>query len=139
MPLHPADIRQMAERYTQAWCSRSGKAVASFFAENATSIINAGEPTVGRPEIAEAMGAFFEDFPDLVLRMDDLRSGGNQAIYLWTLEGTNSGPGGTGNFVRISGWQNWRLSDDLLILAADGGFDAADYERQIREGVQTDA
>jgi uncharacterized protein (TIGR02246 family) len=139
MPLHPADIRQMAERYTQAWCSRSGKAVASSFAENATSIINAGEPTVGRPAIAEAMGAFFADFPDLVLRMDDLRSGGNQAIYLWTLEGTNSGPGGTGNFVRISGWQSWRLSDDLLILAADGGFDAADYERQIREGVQTDA
>ena len=139
MPLHPADIRQMAERYTQAWCSRSGKAVASSFAENATSIINAGEPTVGRPAIGEAMGAFFADFPDLVLRMDDLRSGGNQAIYLWTLEGTNSGPGGTGNFVRISGWQNWRLSDDLLILAADGGFDAVDYERQIREGVQTDA
>ena len=139
MPLHPADIRQMAERYTLAWCSRSGKAVASFFAENATSIINAGEPTVGRPAIAEAMGAFFADLPDLVLRMDDLRFGGNQAIYLWTLEGTNSGPGGTGNFVRISGWQNWRLSDDLLILAADGGFDAADYERQIQEGVQTDA
>ncbi len=85
------------------------------------------------------MGAFFEDFPDLVLRMDDLRSGGNQAIYLWTLEGTNSGPGGTGNFVRISGWQNWRLSDDLLILEADGGFDAAGYERQIREGVHPDA
>ena len=84
----------MAERYTQAWCSRSGKAVASSFAENATSIINVGEPTVGRPAIAEAMGAFFADFPDLVLRMDDLRSGGNQAIYLWTLEGTNSGPGG---------------------------------------------
>jgi hypothetical protein len=93
-----------------------------------------GEPTGGRPAIAEAMGAFFEDFPDLVLRMDELRSGGNQAIFLWTLEGTNSGPGGTGNFVTIAGWQNWRLSDDLLILPADGGFDAEDYERQIREG-----
>ena len=139
MPLDPADIRQIAEGYTQAWCSRSGEAVASFFAENASSIINAGEPTLGRPAIAEAMGAFFEDFPDLVLRMDDLRSGGNQAIYLWTLEGTNSGPGGTGNMVRIAGWQNWRLSDDLLILEADGGYDAADYERQIREGVQADA
>ncbi len=139
MPLVPADIRQMAKGYTQAWCSRSGEAVASFFAENASSIINAGEPTLGRPAIAEAMGAFFEDFPDLALRMDDLRSGGNQAIYLWTLEGTNSGPGGTGNFVRIAGWQNWRLSDDLLILEADGGYDAADYERQIREGVQADA
>ena len=135
MPLDPADIRKIAEGYTEAWCSRSAEAVASFFAENATSVINAGPPTVGRPAIAEAMGAFFADFPDLVLHMDDLRSGGNQAIYLWTLEGTNSGPGGTGNVVRIPGWQNWRLSDDLLIVAADGGYDALEYERQIREGL----
>jgi uncharacterized protein (TIGR02246 family) len=135
MPLDPAAIRKMAEGYTEAWCSRSAEAVASFFAEDATSIINAGTPTIGRPAIAEAMGAFFADFPDLVLHMDDLRSGGNQAIFLWTLEGTNSGPGGTGNFVRIAGWQNWRLSDELLIDAADGGYDAAEYERQIREGL----
>ena len=125
----------MAEDYTQAWCSRSAEAVASFYEESATSIINAGTPTVGRPAIAGAMGAFFSDFPDLVLRMDDLRSGGNQAIFLWTLEGTNSGPGGTGNFVRIVGWQNWRLSDDLLIVEANGGYDAVEYERQIRQGV----
>ncbi len=134
MPLDSAAIRKMAEAYTAAWCSRSGEAVAAFFEENATSIINAGTPTVGRAAIAEAMGAFFTDFPDLVLTMDDLRSSGNQAIYLWTLEGTNSGPGGTGNVVRIGGWQNWRLSDDLLIVAADGGFDAVEYERQIRHG-----
>lgn len=132
MPLDPAAIRKMAEGYTQAWCSRSGEAVASFFAEDASSVINAGPPTVGRAAIAEAMGAFFVDFPDLVLRMDDLRSGGKQAIFLWTLEGTNSGPGGTGNVVSIVGWQNWRLDDDGLIVAADGGYDAEDYERQIR-------
>ncbi len=81
------------------------------------------------------MGAFLVDFPDLVLHMDDLRFGGNQAIYLWTLEGTNSGPGGTGNFVRIPGWQNWRLSDDLQILEANGVLDAAEYELQIQEGL----
>ena len=135
MTLNPADIRKMAEGYTQAWCSRSGEAVASFFAENATSIINAGEPTVGRSEIAKAMGAFFDEFPDLVLHMDSLRTGGNQAIYLWTLEGTNSG---TGNFVRVPGWQNWRLSDDLLIETADGGYDAEVYDKQIREGFRPD-
>lgn len=134
MLLDPAAIRKMAEAYTAAWCSRSAAMVASFFEEGATSIINAGTPTIGRPAIADAMGAFFTDFPDLVLRMDDLRSGGNQAIFLWTLEGTNSGPGGTGKFVRIAGWQNWRLSENLLIVHADDGFDATEYERQIREG-----
>ena len=132
MSLSPADIEKMALAYTDAWCSRSGEAVASFFTENAMSIINRGEPTIGRLAIAETMGAFFVEFPDLVLRMDTLRSGGNQAIYLWTLEGTNSD---TGNFVKIPGWQNWLLSDDLLIIKADGGYDAAEYERQVREGI----
>lgn len=135
MSLDAASIREVAKNNTAAWRSRSAEAVASFYEENAISIINAGTPTVGRPAIADAMGAFFSEFPDLVLRMDDLRSGGNQAIFLWTLEGTNSGPGGTGNFVRIPGWQNWCLSDDLFITKADGGFDAEEYERQIQEGL----
>jgi len=132
MSLAPDNIRKIAEAYTDAWCSRSGEKVAYFFSENATSIINKGEPTLGRANIAEAMGAFFIEFPDLVLRMDELRTGGNQAIYFWTLEGTNSE---TGNFVRIPGWQNWILSDDLLIVEADGGYDAEEYERQVREGI----
>ena len=135
MHLKAANILEMAKAYTDAWCSRSGEQVASFFEENAESIINAGTPTIGRAAIADAMGAFFSEFPDLVLKMDDLRCGGNQAIYLWTLEGTNSGPGGTGNFVRIPGWQNWTLSSDLMIVKADGGYDAEEYDQQIREGI----
>ena len=132
MSIRPEDIRKVAEAYTDAWCSRSGEKVASFFSEAATSIINKGDPTIGRSAIAEAMGAFFLEFPDLVLFMDDLRTGSNQAIYLWTLKGTHSE---TGNFVRIPGWQNWVLSDDLLIVEADGGFDAEEYERQIHNGL----
>lgn len=135
MPLDPQEIKKVAEGYTAAWCSRSAEAVGAYFTEDAKSIINDGEPSVGRAVIAEAMGAFFADFPDLVLYMDGIRTGGNKAIFLWTLEGTNSGPGGTGNRVRICGWQNWRLSDDLLIAEADGGYDEAEYDRQVREGV----
>ena len=83
MPLDPADIRKIAEGYTEAWCSRSAEAVASFFAENATSVINAGPPTVGRPAIAEAMGAFFADFPDLVLHMESVNQGDGQNARVW--------------------------------------------------------
>jgi len=132
MTLNPAAIEKLALAYTDAWCSRSGEAVASFFTENATSIINKGEPTIGRTAIADAMGAFFIEFPDLVLRMDALRCGGNQAIYLWTLEGTNSDKG---NFVMIPGWQNWLVSNDLLIIRADGGYDAEEYARQVQIGI----
>lgn len=132
MNISPAAIEKLALAYTGAWCSRSGEAVASFFTEDATSVINNGEPTIGSTAIAEAMGAFFIEFPDLVLRMDTLRCGGNQAIYLWTLEGTNSD---TGNFVKIPGWQNWLVSDDLLIIKADGGYNAEEYARQVQNGI----
>ncbi len=127
----PEDIEKLAAAYTQAWCDRSATAVASFFAEDGVSIVNDGDPAVGRTAISEAMGAFFADFPDLHLTQDVVRIGGNKVIYLWTLEGSNSGPGGTGNRVKISGWQNWRLNDDLLITEADGGYDALEYDRQI--------
>ena len=132
MIVSPADIATLAQAYTAAWCSGSGEAVASFFTADATSIINGAEPTTGRRTIAEDMGAFFAEFPDLVLYMDDLRCGGNQAIYLWTLEGTHSE---TGNRVRIPGWQNWLVSDDRLISRADGGFDAEEYARQVAHGL----
>ena len=61
MPLDPAEIRNVAEGYTAAWCSRSAEAVAAYFAEDAKSIINDGEPSVGRATIAAAMEAFFAD------------------------------------------------------------------------------
>ena len=90
MPLDSAAIRKMAEGYTEAWCSRSAEAVASFFEENGKSVVNDAAPAIGRAAIAEAMQAFFADFPDLVLHMDDLRSGGNKAIFLWTLAALGS-------------------------------------------------
>jgi len=130
MSLNTGSILEMANAYTEAWCSRSAEAVASFYSENAISIINADEPAVGRDAIVEAMNQFIIALPDLVVRMDDLRNGGNQAIYLWTLVGTHRV---TENFVKISGWQNWVLSDDLLIAKADGGYNAEDYERQIND------
>ena len=132
MSLSPADIAILARDYTAAWCSGSGEAVASFFTADASSIVNGAAPTIGRGKIAEDMGAFFVEFPDLVLYMDDLRCGGNQAIYLWTLEGTHSE---TGNRVRIPGWQNWLVSDECLIARADGGFDAEEYARQVTQSL----
>lgn len=128
MHTNATGIHNLAIAYTEAWCSRSGEAVAAFYDEDANSTINGAAPAIGRVAIAEEISQFFIDFPDLVLRMDDLRSGGNQVIYLWTLVGTHRE---TDNFVKISGWQNWLLTEDLLIVKADGGFDAVDYQRQI--------
>jgi hypothetical protein len=53
------------------------------------------------------------------------------AASLVRLEGTNTGPGGTGNRVEVSGWEYWHMTDDGLVAESAGHFDAADYERQI--------
>jgi len=75
-------------------------------------------------------------FPDMVVRMDRLVVKGTKAEYHWTLTGTNTGPGGTGKFVRISGYEEWRFGPDGLIAESLGHFDEADYERQLKVGGQ---
>jgi hypothetical protein len=74
-------------------------------------------------------------FRDLQVLMDDVRSQGAGAEYHWTLIGTNSGPGGTGNAVRISGFEEWTMGEDGLIAQSYGHYDQADYDRQIAHGV----
>ena len=70
-------------------------------------------------------------FPDLIVRMDSMRTSGTYCVYQWTLEGTNAGPDGTGNRVTISGWEYWRMSEDGLVAESRGHFDAEDFERQV--------
>lgn len=55
------------------------------------------------------------DFPDPVVRFDRLEENGGRVLYHWTLAGTNTGPGGTGRAVKISGYEDWRLGTDRLI------------------------
>src|SRR3989304_2971748 len=61
------------------------------------------------------------------------RSGGE---YHWTLVGTNTGPGGTGNRVRISGFEEWTIGDDGLVAESQGHFDQAEYDPQLEHGVE---
>lgn len=73
-------------------------------------------------------------FPDLLVTMDDLRIRADAFEYHWTLTGTNTGPGGTGHKVRISGFETWRMDLDGLIASSQGHFDAAEYRRQLEQG-----
>jgi hypothetical protein len=82
------------------------------------------------------------------------------AVFQWTLTGTNMGPGGTGKRVRISGYELWKIDNgaggsratwtgkpervgeqggelinDGLIAESKGNFDSAEYERQLEHGV----
>ncbi len=84
--------------------------------------------------ITEAAQSFMTAFPDLQVKMDELRLEGDQPEYHWTLLGKNTGPGGTGQQVRISGFEIWRMGEDGLIAESQGHFDSADYQRQMKSG-----
>ena len=128
-------LLEFASRYTEAWCSHDAARVASFFTSNGSLAINGGEPAVGRSAIAEAAQGFITDFPDLKVSMDDLLEQREKVIYKWTLSGVNSGPGGMGHRVRISGFEEWRIGTDGLIAESEGHFDSVEYQRQIEHGV----
>lgn len=131
-------LREFAGRYTAAWCSQDAASVAAFFAPAGSLTINGGAPSMGRRAIAAAAQAFMTALPDLDLQMDGLLEHQGKVIYRWTLAGTNSGPGGTGHRVRISGFEEWRMGNDGLIEESLGNFDAAEYQRQIEHGVDSE-
>ena len=130
----PEQLRELAERYTEAWCSQDPARVAAHYAPGGSLTINGGAPSAGRAAITEAARSFMVAFPDLQVLMDDVRQTGETAEYHWTLVGTNTGPGGTGQRVRISGFEEWTIGDDCLIAASLGHFDEAEYARQLERG-----
>jgi hypothetical protein len=134
----PDQLRGFARRYTAAWCSQNPASVAEHYAPNGSLTINGGMPSVGRAAITEAARSFMIAFPDLQVLLDDLVVQDGGCEYHWTLVGTNTGPGGTGNRVRISGFEEWTIGDDGLIAESQGHYDQAEYDRQLERGVQLD-
>ena len=131
-------LTEFATAYTAAWCSQRPESVAEFVAEEGSLTINEGTPSVGRTAITVAPQSFMTAFPDMVVSMDGISLDGSRAIYRWTLTGTNTGPGGTGRAVRISGYEEWTLGADGLIAESEGHFDEADYQRQLDGNVAGD-
>jgi steroid delta-isomerase-like uncharacterized protein len=129
------DLKKFAKRYAEAWCSQNSESVAAFFAENGSLSVNDGLPAVGRAAIAEVAQGFMSDFPDMKVTMDDVARESGGLVFHWTLTGTNTGPGGTGKRVRISGHEVWELDREGLIANSKGSFDQAEYERQLKHGV----
>jgi predicted ester cyclase len=122
-------LTEFAQRYADAWCSQDPEEVAAFYAKDGSISVNGGPPT----PIAEVARGFFRDFPDTVVTFDKLENTPNGPEFHWTFTGTNTGPGGTGNKVRISGYELWKIGKDGLVAESKGNFDAADYERQLKK------
>ena len=121
-------------RYTAAWSSHDPASVASFYNPDGSLTVNDGDPAVGREAIAAVAQGFMTAFPDFVLEMDSLRIEAGSVEYHWTFAGTNTGPGGTGNAVRFSGYEEWTMGADGLVAVSQGHFDEAEYNRQLEVG-----
>jgi hypothetical protein len=129
------ELDKFGSRYAKAWCSQDPDSVAAFFSEGGSLSVNDNTPAVGREAIAKVALGFMTDFPDMLVSMDEVVPQSQGTVFRWTLTGTNTGPGGTGQPVRISGYEVWTFDADGLILVSNGHFDAAEYARQIEHGV----
>jgi uncharacterized protein (TIGR02246 family) len=136
MKIEPAHLRDLAKRYTAAWCSQDPSSVAAFYSPQGSLRVNGAAPAVGRDAIGEVAQAFMTAFPDMEVTMDDVVVRGDRAVYHWTLAGTNAGPGGTGQRVRISGFEVWEIGNDGLIAESQGHFDEGAYQRQLEHGIE---
>lgn len=120
-------IAQIAQDYTKAWNSKSAEAVASFYAEDGEIVINRGEPWSGRARVRDMAAGFYSDVPDLFLTCDDVRVSDKHVLFLWTFtehDATTQRP------LKIHGWEEWDLNNDLQVQSSRGWFDAQSYARQ---------
>jgi len=127
----PATLQALAEQHAAAWSSGDPARVASDFTEDGSLIINGGAPSVGRAAIAEAAHSFMAGCPDMIVTLDRLEKVGDAYRFHWQFVGTNTGPGGTGRTVRITGHEEWTMAADERIAQSLGNHDAAEWDRQL--------
>ena len=129
-----ARLTDLVTRYAAAWSGQSPDSLASFYAEHGSLTVNGGAPSVGRAAIRATAAGFMTAFPDMLVVMDSVIGNGNHAVFYWTWTGTNTGPGGTGMPVHISGYEEWTLDADGLIAESLGHYDQDEYQRQVSGG-----
>ena len=121
-------IEGLAQAYTSAWNTGSPRSVAGYFSENGEIVINRGTPWRGRAGVAEMAAGFFADVPDMKLTCDGVRLSGSHVLYLWTFRGHAAK---TSKALTVHGWEEWEVSDGLIVTASRGWYDAEDYARQV--------
>lgn len=136
MTMNKEQLTSFGKKYSDAWCSQQPGSVAAFFSLDGSLKVNSDAPAVGRDAITKVAQGFMTAFPDMILAMDSIVTNTGGIEFHWTLTGTNTGVGGTGNKVKVSGVEIWQLGEDGLIQTSLGSFDAAEYNRQLNREVK---
>ena len=127
----PAEDRTaFAIRYAAAWSGKDPVKFGEFYDEHGSLVVN-GSASVGRAAIIETARSYMTAFPDMVVRLDSVREERGQTVFHWTWTGTNTGPGGTGRAVHLTGSERWTIGANGLIVKSDGHFDNDEYQRQL--------
>jgi len=129
-------VWELVLRASKAWSSQDPEGVASCYEEPASLTINRGTPSTGRAELAATAAGYMEAFPDLQVSVDQVLVAGDSVFWVWTLTGTNTGPGGAGNPVRVSGIEVWTMGESGLVANSIGYYDGETYERQVAHGIE---
>ena len=124
-------LTDFGNKYSSAWSSQRPEKVAEFFASDGMLQVNDGEPAIGTKAITQVAKGFMDAFPDMIVSMDSLTTESKITRFYWTLTGTNNAPGGTGNKVKISGFEEWTFNENGLVQESKGHFNAEDYNRQL--------
>ena len=133
-----AELTDFATRYAAAWSSQDPAAFGSFYAANGSFRINDGEPSVGREAVEQTARSFMTNFPDMVVRLVEVRREDGYVEFHWHWTGTNTGPDGTGNAVDLKGYEKWTFDGDGLILESFGHMDDVEYQRQLNASANPD-
>lgn len=134
MVMNQSELTDFATRYAAAWSSQNPARLAAFYAEDGSLTVNAGATATGRVAIIAKAQGFMTAFPDMVVKLDNVRADGSHAVFRWIWTGTNTGPGGAGKSVRIEGCEKWTIGADGLIAESMGHYDEAEYQRQLQSG-----
>jgi hypothetical protein len=127
-------LTDFGTRYAAAWSSQKPARLASFYAENGSLVVNGGPPATGRTAVAAKAQSFMNAFPDMVVKLERMDQHGDHPVFRWLWTGTNTGPGGTGKFVRITGYEEWTMDPTGLIAKSNGNYDEAEFKRQLKAG-----
>jgi hypothetical protein len=128
------DLTDFGSRYAAAWTSQDPALLASFYTESGSLTVNGGPPSVGRAAITETARSYMAAFPDMVVTMTKIDQHRGHPVFHWLWTGTNTGPRGTGKFVRMVGYEEWTIDRSGLIADSSGHYDEAEYQRQLKVG-----
>ena len=124
-------MKDFAQHYANAWSSQDPVAFSEFYAEGGSLKVNDAEAAVGHMAVEATARDFMEAFPDMTVRLVELVDKGDKVQFHWHWTGTNTGPGETGAWVDMRGYEEWTFDENGLIIQSLGHYDEEEYERQL--------